>query len=59
MKFKDVEQTEDGMHFNVIASNAEVTYLVDFAVQRLIAEGIISLNNYEKEQEVELREATH
>ena len=59
MKFKDIKQIENGIGFNVEASKEEVAFLVDFAVERLIAEGIISLNQYETEQEVELRGTSH
>lgn len=59
MKFKNVTPSETGMSFDVECSNQEVAYLVNWAVERLLQEGILSINSYEPEQEVELRETAH
>lgn len=59
MKFKNVKPGETGCSFDVEASNQEVSYLVNWAVERLLQEGILSINSYEPEQEVELRETAH
>jgi hypothetical protein len=59
MKFKNVQRTDSGVTFDVEASNLECSYLVNFAVERLLQEGIIAINERETEQEVFLRETTH
>ena len=59
MKFTNVKPAEDGCSFDVVATNQEVSYLVNWAVDRLLQEGIISINSYQPEQEVTLRETAH
>ena len=59
MKFENVKPTDTGYSFDVVATNQEVSYLVNWAVNRLLQEGIISINSYQPEQEVALRETTH
>ena len=59
MKFKNVKPKEGGMSFDVEASNQEVSFLFNWAVERLLQEGILALNNYEETQEVDLRETSH
>lgn len=59
MKFKNVRRNEDGVTFDVEATNVECSYLVNFAVERLLQEGIISINERESEQEVSLQETSH
>lgn len=56
MKFKNVKPEGSGFTFDVECSNQEVSYLVTWAVERLIQEGILSLNSFASEQEVELPE---
>lgn len=59
MKFKNVRQVETGLAFDVECSNQEVSYLVNWAVERLLQEGILSINSSEPEQEVQFRETAH
>jgi len=59
MKFKNIQENEDGISFSVEASKQEVEFLVNFAVERLLAEGIISINASNFEQDVELRSTSH
>ena len=56
MKFTDVrvvEETESVM-FNVVASKEEVAFLVDYAVNNLLATGVIAIDPLQSEQEVRL-----
>lgn len=57
MKFTNVREGNNGVVFDVEASKAECSYLVSFAVERLLQEGIIALND--TGEEVTLRETTH
>lgn len=59
MKFTNIKEVEKGVEFSVIANKQEVEYLVNFAVERLLAEGIISINTSQEENEIELRETKH
>lgn len=59
MKFKNVKPAENGISFDVDCTNQEVAYLINWAVERLLQEGILSINSYEPEQEVQLRETAH
>ena len=60
MKFKNIEHTEDGkLTFDVEANKEEVAFLVDHAVNSLLADGIISLRGAMGGQEVTLRGVTH
>jgi ribosome biogenesis SPOUT family RNA methylase Rps3 len=60
MKFENVEFKEGGsVEFNVKCSPQEVTFLVDYAVQNLLKEGIISLHEHTQHQEVELQGVAH
>jgi hypothetical protein len=47
MKFKNVQRTDSSVTFDVETSNMECSYLVNFAVERLLQEGIIALNERE------------
>jgi len=56
MKFENVEFKGNGsVEFTVKCSPQEVTFLVDYAVQDLLKEGIISIHEQTQGQEVELR----
>lgn len=56
MKFKDIEFKDNGsIEFNVACSQQEITFLVDYAVQDLLKEGIISIHQGLEEQEVDLK----
>lgn len=59
MKFKNVKLVNNKLEFNVEASDQEVEYLVTFAVEQLMQEGILSINSYPEEQEVDLKGVTH
>lgn len=59
MKFTNVQSTEDGLKFDVETSSQEATYLINFAVERLLQEGILSINDCVGTQEVQLRETAH
>ena len=59
MKFKNIRTSEEGVEFDVEASNQEVSWLVNYAVEDLMKVGILSINENLTEQDVELREVTH
>lgn len=62
MKFKNVTFADgsEEVTFDVSTTQEEVAFLVNHAVNNLLSEGIISLNqNGGPEQEVELREVSH
>ena len=46
MKFREIEFSEDNstVTFKAEANNQEIAFLVDFAINRLLAEGVIALN---------------
>lgn len=59
MKFKNIKQVDTGLSFDVECTNSEVVYLVNFAVERLLQEGVLSLHDtHQTEQEVTLEGAT-
>jgi len=53
MKFKDVERSDNGLlTFNVETTPEEVAYLVNYAVNELLAAGVISVNQVEEGTDV-------
>ncbi len=57
MKFSNIQKTEEGgLRYDVKSSREEAAFLIDFAVNRLIAEGVISISAENDEQEVTLRD---
>lgn len=54
MKFKDIRQVGDKLSFNTEMSPQEAEWLVSWAVERLLQEGILSISCSEPEQEVSL-----
>lgn len=59
MKFTNVRSTENGLKFDVETSSQETSYLITFAVEQLLQEGILSLNECLTTQEVQLKETAH
>ena len=59
MKFTNIRAGENGMLFDVETSPQEVDYLMTYAVENLMKEGIIAIAEFPSEQEVSLRSATH
>ncbi len=59
MKFTNIRPSENGLTFDVEASNQETTWLINFAVETLLKEGILSINEFPPEQTVSLRETAH
>lgn len=52
------EEGEDSYGFSMQCNKAEVEFLLDYAVNSLIREGVISVSG-EEEQEVELYNPAH
>jgi hypothetical protein len=60
MKFENVQFKDNGsVEFSVKCSPQEITFLVDYAVQDLLKEGIISLHEQTQDVEVDLKGVTH
>lgn len=56
MKFSNIEADEKTgeLRFDVSVSKEEISYLVDHAVNHLIAEGFIALSGLNSEEEISL-----
>lgn len=50
MRLTNLVKKEDGMEFSAVMNESEVSWLVSFAVNHLISEGILGLD----EEEVDL-----
>lgn len=60
MKFTNIKPKADGtLSFDVEASTLEVSWLVNHAVENLLQEGVLAINNHPETQEVQLRETSH
>lgn len=61
MQFSNIQETEEGgLRYDVKSSREEAAFLIDFAVNRLIAEGLISISaDGETEQNVELKDTRY
>jgi hypothetical protein len=57
MKFTNVRESENGVSFDVETSKQECAYLVNYAVENLLREGIIAINS--NEEDVPLQESVH
>ena len=55
MRFSNIEQGEEGtVVFDVQASKVEVAFLVNFAVSKLLAEGVLALQEGPATQDIDL-----
>jgi len=58
MKFKNIHKEGENVLFEVVTTHEEVSYLVNYAVQDLLAKGILSLEG-DPSQDVPLTGVSH
>lgn len=58
MKFTNINKIATGMSFTAKVSDQEAEYLINFAIDKLLQEGILSLQVDNEEQDIPLPTGT-